>query len=408
MKTSLISTQLLNDLMFLTSKETEGRLSGTKGARNAAKYIATNLSNFGVHPAGENGFFTYLDIYAARLNGPIKLSIGGKPLRHRIDFGEIPRFSNLNGNMVSGELIVIRDGDEMVTNQLSGKVVLIPETPKQFDLTGTVKGAEELGVKALLIDGGEPGWFAKSLNGSSANSIPVIQVRKKIALELEHQQGELVTISLPLISNYLSCQNVLGILRGEDMSKTLVLSAHYDHLGDDPEGFRFPGSIDNASGVSIILDLARRLSKQTIPFNILFAFFTGEESGLVGAKHFIKNTKFPINAAINVDSLGFEPALKRMRNGHKDSGNWLADLSADIIRKHNVEVAWIAGGEDSMAFQAEGMTAIGLGQKPTDPNQRGIHTPDDTMENLFLEPIEQGYEIMDELVQHLIDNPNLL
>jgi hypothetical protein len=41
------------------------------------------------------------------------------------------------------------------------------------------------------------------------------------------------------------------------------------------------------------------------------------------------------------------------------------------------EVAWIAGGEDSVAFQTEGISAIGFGLKPTDPNQRGIHTPDD-------------------------------
>jgi aminopeptidase YwaD len=408
MDTSLISKQIIDDIHFLTSKNSEGRLSGSRGARAAANYIARNLSTIGIQPAGEDEFFTYLDIYAARLKGPVKLSVGDKQLRHRVDFGEIPRFSSPNGNTVKGELIVIRDGDEIDPSQLIGKVVLIPERPEQFDLAGTVRGAQGMGVLALLIDGGEPNWFAKGLNGSWEESIPVFRIRKKVASILEQLEGEIATISLPLISENKTCQNVLGFLPGKDSTKTLVLSAHYDHVGDDPKGFRFPGAVDNASGVAIMLDMARNLAKQQLPFNILFAFFTGEESGLVGAKHFVKNTKIPITAAINVDSLGFEPSLIRMRNGHKTSGHWLADLSADIIRKHNVEVAWIAGGEDSVAFQTEEISAIGFGQKPTDPSQRGIHTPDDTIDNLFFESINHGYRIINDLVKHMVDNPDLM
>jgi aminopeptidase YwaD len=408
MQTTLLSKRLLDNLVFLTSKETEGRLSGSKGAKIAANYIAKELSNLGVKPAGEDGYFSYLDIYAARLEGEVSLTVGQKTLQHRIDFGEIPRFSSPNGNKVKGELIVVRDGDELDTTQLKGKVVLIPERPERLDLASTVKGAKEIGVLALLMDGGEPNWFAKSLNGSREQSIPVFRVRRKIAVELEKLQGELVSINLPLISQNRKCQNVLGYLPGKDATKTLILSAHYDHMGDDPNGFRFPGAVDNASGVAVMLDFARNLATKPLPFNIVFAFFTGEESGLLGAKHFVKNTEFPISANINLDCLGFEPQLIRMRNGHKDAGNWLADLSATIISKHKVDVAWISGGEDSMAFQTENMTAIGFGQKPTDPKQRGIHTPDDTMENLFLGPIEQGYMIINELIQHIIEHPHLL
>jgi hypothetical protein len=97
-----------------------------------------------------------------------------------------------------------------------------------------------------------------------------------------------------------------------------------------------------------------------------------------------------------------------MRNGHRNPGNWLADLSGEIIQKHGVEIAWISGGEDSAAFQNEGITAIGLGQKPTDPTQRGIHTPDDTLEDLYFRPLEQAYGIIDDLMRHLLENPVLL
>lgn len=398
---------MIRDLEYLASVETKGRLSGTDGAKNAAIYIANELSRLDINPAGEDGYFSYLDIFAARIHDKVEVLIGDMVLKHRVDFGEVPRYTSPKGNYVKGELLVVRE-DEDIKTSLKGKVVLIPKRPENLDLAATVKSAEEEGVLALLIEGGETRWFAKSLHGSKEESIPVLRIRKQLVPELETLQGARVSITLPLQSEYKKCQNVLGLLPGKDATKTLVLSAHYDHLGDDPFGFRFPGAVDNASGVAIVLEMARKLSKQELPFNILFAFFTGEESGLIGAKHFIKQTEFPISAVINVDSLGFEPALIKMRNGHKESGLWLADLSAIVMNEHNVETVWIYGGEDSAAFQANGIPAIGLGQKPTDPNQRGIHTPDDSIYQLYMEPIFKGFSIMEQIVLKIINNPRLL
>jgi aminopeptidase YwaD len=398
---------MIKDLEYLTGKETKGRLSGTEGARNAATYIAKELYSLGVQPAGEDGYYSYLDIFAARLHGKVEVSIGKRKLKHRIDFGEIPRYSNPTGNSVKGELQVVKDGEE-VEYSLKGKVVLIPEKPEKLDLASTVKSAEEAGIVALLIESGEPRWFSKGLHGSMEESIPVFRVRKQVAQELENLQGEMVSIELPIQSDHQRCQNVLGLLQGKDSSKTLVISAHYDHLGDDHEGLRFPGAVDNASGVAIVLEMSRKLVHIELPFNVRFAFFTGEESGLLGAKHFINNSTKPISAVINVDSLGFEPLLNKMRNGHKEPGLWLADLSARIIQKHEVEVAWIYGGEDSVAFQSKGIPAIGLGQKPTDSSQRGIHTPDDKIEQLYLDPIKTALEIVNDIVMEVIEDPSKL
>ncbi|KQL55140.1 hypothetical protein AN964_17575 [Heyndrickxia shackletonii] len=402
---SKLSSILSKDIAFLTARETEGRVSGSVGAKVAANYLVNRLAELGAKPAGEDEYYTYLDVFAARLKGEVTLNIGGKKLIHRKDFGEISKYSNPSGNHLRGKLLVVRDGDDMDPDELKGKVVLIPEIPKDFDLPATVKAAEEVGIQALLINGGERRWFHKTLLASRENSIPVFRIHnQKVSVLVESGDHE-VEIHLPLISESLTCQNVLGLFPGKNPSKTLVISAHYDHVGDDPSGFRFPGAIDNASGVAIVLEIARKLSGRFFPFNILIAFFTGEESGLIGAKHFVKNTTLPINAVINIDSLGFEPSLVQMRNGHEDAGNWLADLSAKIIQNHGVEVAWIAGGEDSVAFQKEGITAIGLGQKPTDPAQRGIHSPDDDAENLYYQPIEKALEITEDIINQFIEDP---
>jgi hypothetical protein len=90
------------------------------------------LSKIGALPAGDDGYFSYLDIFAARLKDKVSIVIGEKCLRHRIDFGEIAKFSNPKGVSLFGELLVVRDGDPTDPDQLKGKVVLIPEKPRRI------------------------------------------------------------------------------------------------------------------------------------------------------------------------------------------------------------------------------------------------------------------------------------
>lgn len=128
---------LFRHIEFLTGEETEGRVSGSKGAKTTADYLAEQLSSLEIKPVGEDGYFSYINIYAARLSGEVVLSVGENKLKHRIDFGEIPNYSNPNGNHVSGPLMTVRDGEEIDSSQLNGKVVLIPEQSAGFNLVST-------------------------------------------------------------------------------------------------------------------------------------------------------------------------------------------------------------------------------------------------------------------------------
>lgn len=125
-------------------------------------------------------------------------------------------------------------------------------------------------------------------------------------------------------------KNVLALLRlGPNNNEKIVLSAHFDHLGhgestgslahEDEKGSIHYGADDNASGVAILLEGARILSrlkaenKLQSNRDILFAFWSGEELGLLGSTHFINqyqkkttNTQFhaQIIANINLDMVG--------------------------------------------------------------------------------------------------------
>lgn len=148
-------------------------------------------------------------------------------------------------------------------------------------------------------------------------------------------------------------KNVIGILPGHDpvlRTQSVVLGAHYDHLGrggfgsldPDSTGRVHNGADDNASGVAGLIQVAARLAASPPARTVVFIAFSGEELGLLGSAHYVKEPIYPLAgtlAMVNLDMVG------RLRNGRLivygarsakefpallDSLNWYAgfDLSA--------------------------------------------------------------------------------
>jgi hypothetical protein len=108
-------------------------------------------------------------------------------------------------------------------------------------------------------------------------------------------------------------KNVVGVLEGTGplADETLVIGAHYDHVGRGPSGNGeiYNGADDNASGVSGLLEIARRLSASDEPSRrrVVFVAFAGEELGLLGSAHYAQSPLFPLDktvAMINLDMIG--------------------------------------------------------------------------------------------------------
>ena len=102
--------------------------------------------------------------------------------------------------------------------------------------------------------------------------------------------------------------NVIGFCAGKAKTKkTLLISAHYDHLGRMGSETYFPGANDNASGNAMLLHLAEQLIKHPIKYNVLFVAFAGEEIGLLGSKYMCMNPIIPlkdIRFMLNLDIMG--------------------------------------------------------------------------------------------------------
>jgi hypothetical protein len=109
-------------------------------------------------------------------------------------------------------------------------------------------------------------------------------------------------------------RNILGYI-DNNAPQTIVIGAHYDHLGWGNDGSLYRGkekaihngADDNASGVALMLDLAGKLKETNTGNNYLFMAFSGEEMGLIGSNFFVKNATIPtdsINYMINMDMVG--------------------------------------------------------------------------------------------------------
>ncbi len=133
--------------------------------------------------------------------------------------------------------------------------------------------------------------------------------------------GVSVAGSVSLKTESIELKNVICRVPGVGSlaSETVVVGAHYDHVGMGGPGSLSPGVIavhngadDNASGTSALLELAHKLSlamnEDTEPRRqIVLIAFTGEERGLLGSRHYIKYPRFPIEstvAMINMDMIG--------------------------------------------------------------------------------------------------------
>lgn len=140
-------------------------------------------------------------------------------------------------------------------------------------------------------------------------------------------------------------KNVIGVLEGEGPHKeeTIVIGAHFDHLGRGGTGSLAPkskeihnGADDNASGTAGLLEIARRLGERNkpLPRRIVLIAFNGEERGLLGAHEYVDKPIFPLEqtvAMLNMDMIGRLTENKLTVFGTGTSSAWDAWLDQAVM-----------------------------------------------------------------------------
>jgi hypothetical protein len=214
--------------------------------------------------------------------------------------------------------------------------------------------------------------------------------------------------------------NVVGFLpgaRADLKGQSAILSAHYDHLGrgwpdahKGDEGRIHPGADDNASGVAVLLELARALAATDKPSRtIVFAAFAAEEAGLAGARHYAARPAFPLDGligVINLDTVG------RLRDGRVQVlGTGTASEWQHIFRgasfvtgveSRNVPEA--LQSSDQAAFVERGVPAVQIFTGA----HADYHRPGDTADKIDADGLVKVASLVREGIAYLGERPEKL
>ena len=255
----------------LTSKNCFGRGYVNNGLQNAEAIIINELKTAKCQPLF-NGVFTQAfshNVNTFATNCEVK--INGKVLIPGVDF-----IVNPNSNSAKGKFKLLKKDSTTYQNDLQKPIVLV-----------TTKNKLTFGV------------------ANFENNICEIQVDKN-RFTAEPTRINL-NIKNNLITNFES-KNIGCYIAGSSTTDSVVVfSAHYDHLGAMGKDTYFPGANDNASGVSMLLNLIKHYSKNPPKYKTIFLFFAGEEVGLIGSKFFVESKAInlkKIKFLINLDLLG--------------------------------------------------------------------------------------------------------
>jgi len=352
----------------------EGRGIGTAGLDSAGNFIARLMRRIGLAPGGESGtYFQPFEITTGvAVEAPCAIEVAGLRFAVGDDFQPLGFSTNarLSAPVVFAGYGITAPGydyDDYAGLDARDKIVLVlTNEPGEMDSTSRFDGNintphSELRTKAinarehgalgmLVVEGpryhaGEPlkaprtegaGYMSSGLIGARISEAVATALLQPAGISLEaaqraiedHQRPhslvlpESAVVTVTLRRTRSTVRNVVGWIPGRDTTRTLVVGAHYDHLGYGAENSLAPdshlphvGADDNASGVAAMLGVAAAIEARAgsgearwrPEHNLVFCAFTGEESGLLGSSHFTDEPTRPLESVetmLNMDMVG--------------------------------------------------------------------------------------------------------
>lgn len=315
---------------FLASDDLEGREAGSEGELKAANYVASVFKDYGLSPKGTEGFLQPFEFLLGKSISSSSLVLDSEELSDDINYFPM----NFSGNgVIDGDLLKVGFGIEAPDLEYNdfeglsteGKIhVMKISSPdgihphsKYIDYHGIrdrVKVLESKGALAVLLVNNDntaadpvPDYTEKM----ATVGIPVLFVENFDAVENKTSAN----INIEMTDDNRQAHNAIGYL-DNGAENVVIIGAHLDHLGYGENGGSLyrgepaihNGADDNASGTSMLMELARQIADSEMDqMNYLFISFSGEEKGLLGANYFTKNPTIDLAKAsymINMDMVG--------------------------------------------------------------------------------------------------------
>ena len=291
-----------NDINVLTSKEANGRKSGTKGEEFSSIFIENRMKAIGLLANSKNEYkYRFMFESEKKLSKDCKLSIGNKYIF--IPEEAIPMA--FVKHSTEEENFIMPGSEEPHAPWITPLYKNATEAQNpNFDWEETAYKiafkAQRKGASAVILYD-EFGAVNKPIfkNSSAFDplDIPVIILNKK-SYEQHIKNIKTITptqIKIEFSTDKQIATNVIGKIDNK-AKKTIIIGACYDYLGENKtmgNGTYFTGADNNASGVALMLSLAQEIKNLDYKnFNFIFVAFSAHENGLMGAKAFLKHADF--------------------------------------------------------------------------------------------------------------------
>jgi aminopeptidase YwaD len=294
----------------LCSPEFHGRGYVSGGDSIAADYLVSEYQKIGLKPIpGQSSMLQSFYFPVNTFPGKMEVILNDSLLKPGIDYIVDPSSGSFKGDLKA----IYLDGntlykfDNLNVLLLNQKINFINAIVANL---ADLKGDSLKLVKARLHDWSSiisiveltSSKFTWSVSKKAMN-FPYVLMRDS----LWRDQNISLDIENKYIPKHLT-NNVIAYLPAKKQNaKTLVFSAHYDHLGRMGAETYFPGGNDNASGSAILLSLAKYYKQNPCKYNVAFIGFAGEEAGLIGSNYFVNHPTISltdIRFLINLDIMG--------------------------------------------------------------------------------------------------------
>ncbi|MEM7688319.1 MAG: M20/M25/M40 family metallo-hydrolase [Pseudomonadota bacterium] len=342
-----MAARMMVDIETLASDEFEGRKPGTQGGQRTLDYLTQRFAEVGLTSGTNdpgNPWRAPVALTSVRADtSRIEFILGDETItlteaagvavttrqRELIAEGDLVfvgyEAETVAPERVMGKVVIMLADDSLnperrvlLESKQANAVIVVAQSPRSVADVRAESGREILNLTgdidevfaavatnaAMARVFGAQRWEAWT-KAAGADGFNPIDLDAKANIEASAQRRDFVSY------------NILGRVAGaQPDTKAVLLLAHWDHLGlCRPEGAPdriCNGAVDNASGVALMLELARRLADAG-PFerDIYVLATTAEEAGLLGAKAFAANPPVPLKSvvgAFNFDSVALAPA----------------------------------------------------------------------------------------------------
>lgn len=364
---------------YLSSDEFKGRLSGTLENALVAGYIKDEFEDIGLEPLSSGYYQSFQVNYPKSLSDEPMIAVIDKDRKiHKIlEYGvnykeDLLNFKNTEIEFTNSDVSSSNDDAIAVSNDMGTAIFYTSSN-------------NTLSFRSSFYEESKKGLF--------------VTVTKETLAEIESylEDGFSIYTYIPYSIEETTINNVVGMIKGKDSTlPPLVFGAHFDHIGTDLGGTVYNGALDNASGTSFLLHLAKYIKNLGVPDrDIIFVSFNAEEFGLKGSKAFVDEYKDLLTGSrvYNFDMIGSYDGtpLCIMAGKTNTAKTPIVEELTNVFQNEKIYFNYLfEDSSDHGSFVDAGIEAVTL----CDYDTSRIHTPSDKIEYISESAIDRCFSVM--------------